>query len=427
MSADNQNKTTEGQELAKDLTADKPQAQTTGKEAQYVAPKESEKSSSPAADNEAPAKPQPEPMREIITPSNKEVIVIAEQVQGEIQPVTLELLGAGRDLANKLGGKLSCILLGHQIRESAQTLIHYGAEIVYVADSPELENYRTLPFKRVITDLLKTFDPPPHILLLGSTTTGRDLAPRIAAYFKTGLTADCTELDIGPYEHTNKADPDKLGLYPGCLYAIRPSFGESLKARILGPWNNPQMATTRPGVMIPLQPDESRTGEIRDIPVNLLPEDYRLEVMEIVRELQTGVSIADADVIVAGGYGLGTAEGFNLLKELADCFENSAVGASRKVVDAGWIPYKHQIGQTGKTVRPKVYFACGISGAIQHRVGMNKSGLIIAINKDPDAPIFQVAQQGIVGDVYQVLPELIRQMKAVKSAGSASNQEKTLV
>ena len=396
-------------------------------EPQYVAPKEAADSPSPKADNEAPPKPEPEPMREIVTPSNKEVIVIAEQVQGQIQPVTLELLGAGRDLANKLGGKLSAILLGNNLTEAAQKLVQYGAETVYIADSPELENYRTLPYRRVITDLLKTFELPPHILLLGSTTTGRDLAPRIAAFFKTGLTADCTELDIGPYEHTNKADPDKLGLYPGCLYAIRPSFGESLKARILGPWNNPQMATTRPGVMIPLKPDASRTGEIRQIPVNLLPEDFRLEVMEIVRETASSVNLEDADVIVAGGFGLGGPEGFTLLQELADCFENGVIGASRKVVDAGWIPYQYQIGQTGKVVRPKVYIACGISGAIQHKVGMQKSGLIIAINKDADAPIFQVAQHGIVGDVYQVVTELIRQLKANKQAGKTAAAEKSLV
>jgi electron transfer flavoprotein alpha subunit len=397
-------------------------------EPQYVAPKESADSPSPKADNEAPpVKPEPEPLREIITPSNKEVIVIAEQVGGQIQPVTLELLGAGRDLANKLGGQLSCIILGHNLGDTAQTLIQYGAEIVYVGDHPDLENYRTLPFRRVITDLLKTFTLPPHILLLGSTTTGRDLAPRIAAFFKTGLTADCTELDIGPYEHTNKADPDKVGLYPGCLYAIRPSFGESLKARILGPWNNPQMATTRPGVMIPLKPDSSRVGEIRTIPVNLLPEDYRLEVQEIVRETSNSVNLTDADVIVAGGFGLGGPEGFELLKELAACFENGVVGASRKVVDAGWIPYQYQIGQTGKVVRPKVYIACGISGAIQHKVGMQKSSLIIAINKDADAPIFQVAQHGIVGDVYQVVPELIRQLKANKLAEKTASAEKSLV
>jgi len=402
--------------------------QPTPNDPQYVAPKEPANSPSPKADNEAPAQaPEPETMREIVTPSNKEVIIIAEQVQGQVQPVTLELLGAGRDLANKLGGKLSAILLGHKVDEAAQKLIHYGAETVYVADSPELETYRTLPFRRVITDLLQTFELPPHILLLGSTTTGRDLAPRIAAFFKTGLTADCTELDIGPYEHTNKADPDKLGLYPGCLYAIRPSFGESLKARILGPWNNPQMATTRPGVMIPLKPDTSRTGEIRKIPVNLLPEDFRLEVMEIVRETASSVNLEEADVIVAGGFGLGGPEGFELLKQLAACFDNGVIGASRKVVDAGWIPYQYQIGQTGKVVRPKVYIACGISGAIQHKVGMQKSGLIIAINKDADAPIFQVAQHGIVGDFNQIVPELIRQLKAAKQAGAGSSAEKSLV
>jgi electron transfer flavoprotein alpha subunit len=375
----------------------------------------------PAIDFDALAK------REITTPSNKEVIVIAEQFQGQVQPVTFELLGAGRDLADKLGGKLSAILLGHNVREQAEKLIQYGAEIVYVADHPELENYRTLPYRRVITDLLKTFEVPPHILLLGSTTTGRDLAPRIAAHFETGLTADCTELDIGPYEHSNKADPDKLGIYPGCLYAIRPSFGESLKARILGPWNNPQMATTRPGVMVPLQQDASRQGDIREVSVNLLPEDFRVQVMEIVRELQAGVNLADADVIVAGGFGLGGPEGFEMLKELAGCFENGVVGASRKCVDAGWIPYQHQIGQTGKTVRPKIYIAIGISGAIQHRVGMNKSSLIIAINKDADAPIFQVAHHGIVGDLFHVVPEMIRQLKASGAKINGEEAKKSLV
>ena len=409
-------------EVAADKAANPPQSQ-------YVAPKEAKDAPTPPADNAAP--PAPEAVeelskREIITPSNKEVIVIAEQANGRVQPVTFELLGAGRDLANKLGGKLSCILLGYNLGAEAQRLIEYGAELVYVADHPELENYRTLPYRRVITDLLETFDPPPHIMLLGSTTTGRDLAPRIAAHFETGLTADCTELDIGPYEHTNKADPDKLGLYPGCLYAIRPSFGESLKARILGPWNNPQMATTRPGVMIPLEPDSSRKGEIRQISVNLRPDDFRLKLKEIVREMQAGVDLENADVIVAGGFGLGGPEGFDQLRELAACFENGVVGASRKVVDAGWIPYQHQIGQTGKTVRPKVYIACGISGAIQHRVGMNKSALIIAINKDADAPIFTVAHHGIVGDVHQVVGEMIRQLKASAPNG-AGKTEKTLV
>jgi len=371
-----------------------------------------------------PVTQAPEQLPVIVTPSNKEVIVIAEQFNGEVQPVTYELLGAGRDLATKLEGRLTCILLGYQLGDQPRTLVEYGADEVYVADHPELQNYRTLPYKRVITDFLSTFELPPHILLLGSTTSGRDLAPRIAAFFTTGLTADCTELDIGPYEHTNKADPDKVGMYPGCLYAIRPSFGESLKARILGPWNNPQMATTRPGVMVPLKPDAAREGKITPITVSFQPEDFRLEVMEIVREVTQGVSITDADVLVAGGYGLGGPDGFNLLQELADCFENASIAASRKAVDAGWIPYKYQVGQTGKTVRPKVYFACGISGAIQHRVGMNKADLIIAIDRDPDAPIFQVAHHGIVGDVYQVVPELISQLKQSQSLSGKARQER---
>jgi electron transfer flavoprotein alpha subunit len=210
-------------------------------------------------------------------------------------------------------------------------------------------------------------------------------------------------------------DPTKIGLYPNCLYAIRPSFGESLKAWILGPWKNPQMATTRPGVMIPLKADSTREGKIISIPVNLKPEDLRLIVSETIREVSKGVKLTEADVIVSGGYGLGHADGFDLVKELAGCFENSAVGASRKVVDLGWVPYQHQIGQTGKTVRPKLYIACGISGAIQHRVGMSKSGLIIAINKDADSPIFKFAHHGIVGDVNQIIPEMIKQFQSTKS------------
>jgi len=323
--------------------------------------------------------------------------------------VALELLGAGRILADKMGRSLKAVIMGHNLGDLPQKLIEYGADVVYVADNPELYAYRTLPYRRVLCDLLESFDEAPHTCLLGSTTTGRDLAPRIAAHFDTGLTADCTELDIGPYEHKSKVDPSKIGLYPNCLYAIRPSFGESLKARILGPWKNPQMATTRPGVMSPLKADPKRNGTITNIPVNLKPEDYRLIVEETIREVSKGIKLTEADVIVSGGYGLGSKDGFELIFDLAKSFENAAVGASRKVVDLGWIPYQHQVGQTGKTVRPKLYIACGISGAIQHRVGMSKSGLIIAINKDPDAPIFKFAHHGIVGDVYQIIPELIKQ------------------
>ena len=344
-----------------------------------------------------------------------EVLVVAEHILGELQPVTLELLGAGRLLADKMEKPLISIVMGHNLGDIPQRLIEHGADRVYVADHPELECYRTLPYRRVVCDFLESLPEPPHTCLLGSTTTGRDLAPRIAAHFDTGLTADCTELDIGPYEHKSKVDPSKIGLYPNCLYAIRPSFGESLKARILGPWKNPQMATTRPGVMIPLKSDTNRKGEIIKLNVEFKEEDSRLSVADTVREIAKGVKLTEADVIISGGYGMGTKEGFNLLYELAKCFPNSAVGASRKVVDLCWIPYQHQVGQTGKTVRPKLYIACGISGAIQHRVGMSKSTMILAINKDADAPIFKFAHHGIVGDVYQVLPELIKQFKAVQS------------
>ncbi|MBX9950159.1 MAG: electron transfer flavoprotein subunit alpha/FixB family protein [Candidatus Obscuribacterales bacterium] len=344
-----------------------------------------------------------------------DVLVVAEHILGELQPVTLELLGAGRLLSDKMEKSLIAIVMGHELGDIPQKLIEHGADRVYVADHPELKNYRTLPYRRVVCDFLESLPEPPHTCLLGSTTTGRDLAPRIAAHFDTGLTADCTELDIGPYEHKSKVDPSKIGLYPNCLYAIRPSFGESLKARILGPWKNPQMATTRPGVMIPLKSDSARKGEIVKLNVSFKDDDARLIVADTVREISKGVKLTEADVIISGGYGMGTKEGFNLLYELAKCFPNSAVGASRKVVDLGWIPYQHQVGQTGKTVRPKLYIACGISGAIQHRVGMSKSNMILAINKDADAPIFKFAHHGIVGDVYQVLPELIKQFKAVQS------------
>jgi electron transfer flavoprotein alpha subunit len=340
------------------------------------------------------------------------ILVHAEQIDGELQPIALELLGAGRMLADKLGADLEAVLLGHNISHLAQTLIHYSADCVYVADHPELAQYRTLPYRRAWVDLLNHLPQPPHTILFGSTTSGRDLAPRLAAYLETGLTADCTSLDIGSFEYSNSKDQSKSGTFHDCLYAIRPSFGESLRARILGPWKNPQMATVRPGVMQAVQPDYSRTGRVIPLAVNLQESDRLVQIQQIVRNVTSQVQLSKAEVIVAGGYGLGAPDGFQLLRDLANCFANSAVGASRKAVDAGWISYAHQVGQTGKTVRPKVYIACGISGAIQHRVGMDKSGTIIAINKDSSAPIFKFAHYGIVGDLYQVIPELIRQMRS---------------
>jgi len=343
-----------------------------------------------------------------------EVLIVAEQVNGEIAKVTLELIGEGRKLAQKLNSPLSCFILGHNMQSQIQRVIEAGADKIYLADHPELAEYRTLPYRRVLIDELTSWERPPHTLLMGSTTTGRDLAPRIAAYFETGLTADTIELDIGPYEHKAGVDKSKIGYFPECLYANRPSFGESLKARILGPWKDPQMATIRPGVFqLPAKVSRDPAEvPIKNIAVNLQSDDFRVSVAKIMREAGSKVDITEADVIIAGGFGLARQDGFELLRELAGCFNNAVVGASRKAVDVGWIGYPYQVGQTGKTVRPKIYIACGISGALQHRVGMQKSELIIAINKDPDAPIFSFANHGIVGDLYQVIPEMIKQIKA---------------
>ena len=347
----------------------------------------------------------------------KEVLVVAEQVDGIIANVTLELLGELKKLAKKLDAPLSCFILGHNIDSQVDRVIAAGADKVYVADHPELAEYKTLPYRRVIIDEINTWSTPPHTMLMGSTTSGRDLAPRIAAYFETGLTADTIELDIGPYEHKAGVDKSKIGYFPECLYANRPSFGESLKARILGPWKDPQMATIRPGVFpLPemVSKPRSEVTKIKNVEVKILDSDNRVRISKILREAGSKIDITEADVIIAGGFGLGSIEGFKLLQELADCFENSVVAASRKAVDLGWITYPYQVGQTGKTVRPKIYIACGISGALQHRVGMQKSDLIIAINKDPDAAIFSFAHHGIVGDLYHVIPEMISQIKASK-------------
>jgi electron transfer flavoprotein alpha subunit len=347
-----------------------------------------------------------------------EVLIVAEQVNSQIANVSLELLGEGRKLADKLGSKLSCFILGHKVDSMIEKAIESHADKLYVADHPELAEYRTLPYRRVIIDELKTWSEPPHTLLMGSTTTGRDLAPRIAAYFETGLTADTIELDIGPYEHKAGIDKSKIGYFPECLYACRPSFGESLKARILGPWKSPQMATIRPGVFaMPEKRSSDRSQvEIKKVSVNISEEDFQVQITKTLREISETVDITEADVIVGAGYGLGSGEGVSLMQELASCFENAVVGASRKIVDLGWMTYPYQVGQTGKTVRPKIYIACGISGALQHRVGMQKADLIIAINKDPDAPIFSFAHHGIVGDIYQVVPEMIEQLKAMKAS-----------
>src|SRR3989338_1242435 len=360
-------------------------------------------------------------------PKTNNVVIVAEQLQGDLQQITLELIGAARFLSEKLGTGVSCFLLGHEITPLAERLIHYGADEVIVIADPQLREYATLTYRRAVIGILENLGTPPPIVLMGSTTIGRDLAPRIASYLETGLTADCTELDIGDYEHIGKADPAKTGTFKNILYAIRPSFGESLKARILGPWKNPQMATARIGVMQAIPINTSRKGAVHKLSVHFKQEDFRLRVLKTVRDVSATVNLTGAKVIVSGGFGLGGPEGFEAVKDLASAFKNSAVGASRRAVDSGWIGYAHQVGQTGKTVRPDIYIALGISGAIQHRVGMANSKVIIAVNKDADAPIFKFAHYGIVGDLYQVVPLLKKALIKITNKDMISHRIKGTV
>lgn len=317
----------------------------------------------------------------------KNVWIFAEQRQGVITPVVKELLGEGRKLAGAIGTDVCAVLLGNDIGHLAQELIRYGADKVYLADHPMLENFTTDAYTKVITDAIEEYKP--EIVLYGATHIGRDLAPRIAARVNTGLTADCTKLEIDP--------EDKK------IMQTRPAFGGNLMATIICPDHRPQMSTVRPGVMEKLEPDNSRQGEVIHVEVKLTAADIRTQVLEIVKSAKEMVSLTDADVIVSGGRGLGNAEGFEVIKKLADAM-GGVVGASRAAVDSGWIDHSHQVGQTGTTVKPKIYVACGISGAIQHLAGMQSSDIIIAINKNPRAPIFDVADYGLVGDLYEIVP-----------------------
>lgn len=325
----------------------------------------------------------------------KDVWVFAEQRGGVITPVVFELLGKGRDLATDIGDvKLCAILLGDQLEEMTAQLFEAGADVVYTAQSPLLKNYTADGYTKVIYDAIDEFKP--EIVLYGATHIGRDLAPRIAKRANTGLTADCTKLEI---------DPETKG-----ILQTRPAFGGNLMATIKCPNHRPQMSTVRPGVMdkAPLQP--GKVGEIIPVTLKLQEADIRTKILEIVKTAKDMVSLTDAEIIVSGGAGLGDASGFDLLQKFANQI-GGVVGASRAAVDSGWIDHSHQVGQTGTTVKPKIYIACGISGAIQHLAGMQTSDVIIAINKSPIAPIFEVADYGIVGDLYKVIPELMEAWK----------------
>lgn len=324
------------------------------------------------------------------------VWVFAEQREGELQKVSLELLGEGRKIADKLGVKLTALILGDNINHLADTLGRHGADEVIVAENELLKHYTTDGYTKVICDLAN--ERKPGILFIGATFIGRDLGPRVAARLSTGLTADCTVLDVD----VEKAD----------LLATRPAFGGNLMATIACPDHRPQMATVRPGVFSKLA-DEDRNFTVEKVEVKLQDSDIRTKIVEIVKEAKDIVDISEANFIVSGGRGVGSKENFAILKELADALGGTVAG-SRAAVENEWIERDYQVGQTGKTVRPTIYIACGISGAIQHVAGMQDSDLIIAINKDATAPIMKAADYAIVGDLLKVVPEMTAQVKALK-------------
>ena len=318
------------------------------------------------------------------------VWVFAEQREGKLMNVALELLGEGRKLAQDIGTELCAVLCGDNVANLTEELIGYGADKVYLAQATELKNYTTDAYTKVIYDAIESYKP--EIVLLGATHIGRDLGPCLAVKCGTGLTADCTKLEIDPEDKKIKQ--------------TRPAFGGNLMATIVCPNHRPQMSTVRPGVMQKAEFDSTRTGQVIPLQVELKAEDLRIKVLDIVKNLGETVSLTDAEYIVAGGMGLGNKEGFELLQKLADKL-GGTIASSRACVDAGWIDHSYQVGQTGTTVKPKIYFACGISGAIQHIAGMQNSDYIVAINKNESAPIFEIADYGIVGDLYQVIPAII--------------------
>lgn len=328
----------------------------------------------------------------------KGVWVLAEQREGELQKVSLELLGKGREIADKLGVELTAVLLGNQVEKLAENLTAFGADKVLVANNELLKHYTTDGYSKVICDLVNEYKP--EVLLIGASYLGRDLGPRIAAKLGTGLTADCTGLDVDG-ETKN-------------LLMTRPAFGGNLMATIECADHRPQMATVRPGVFEKLKKDEARKAEVKLVSVSLKESDVRVKVEEIVKLAKDVEDITEAQFVISGGRGIGSKENFELLKEAAEVL-GATVGGSRAAVEAGWIDKAFQVGQTGKTVRPVVYIACGISGAIQHLAGMQDSDYIIAINKDADAAIMKIADVALVGDYKQILPELAAKIKEAKA------------
>ncbi len=332
------------------------------------------------------------------------VAVFIQQHNSKIEAVSLELLGRATELAKELDTKVSAYLPCEKAGEMTKALFSYGADYVYTIENKELKDFRSLPYTKAVVEAVKK--DAPCIVLFGATRTGRDLAPRVASTIRSGLTADCTELKIGSYTD-NKAGKT----YEKLLYQIRPAFGGNIIATIINPEWHPQMATVREGVMKMREPNTSRKGEV--IPINVTFSDVDLAVKIIDKVIkEKKVNLTGANIVVAGGMGVGSKDCFCKINEFAKII-NAEVGASRAAVDQGWVSKEHQVGQTGVTVRPKLYIACGISGSVQHKAGMDQALKIIAINSDPEAPIFKFAHVKIVGDLNTVIPMMIEAYKKI--------------
>ena len=340
----------------------------------------------------------------------KGVFVFAQQVDNKLNGIALELVGKGKDLAKDLGTEVTAVLIGSDVMGLTKELAEYGADRILVVDDPELKEYRTEPYAHALAEVIKKYKP--EIMLVGATAIGRDLGPRVSARIHTGLTADCTQLEIGDFPINPIPGREQLH---NQLLMTRPAFGGNTIATIACPNFRPQMATVRPGVMQKAERVEGAQAVIEEFNPGFVPNNKYVEILDIVKAVSDVEDIMDAKILVSGGRGVGSAENFKLLDDLAEAL-GGTVSCSRAVVDAGWKSKDLQVGQTGKTVRPHVYFAIGISGAIQHLAGMEESDIIIAINKDETAPIFDVADYGIVGDLNKILPALTEKIKEAKAA-----------
>ena len=340
----------------------------------------------------------------------KGVFVFAQQVDNKLNGIALELVGKGKDLAKDLGTEVTAVLIGSDVMGLTKELAEYGADRIIVVDDPELKEYRTEPYAHALAEVIKKYKP--EIMLVGATAIGRDLGPRVSARIHTGLTADCTQLEIGDFPINPIPGREQLH---NQLLMTRPTFGGNTIATIACPNFRPQMATVRPGVMQKAERVEGAQAVIEEFNPGFVPNNKYVEILDIVKAVSDVEDIMDAKILVSGGRGVGSAENFKLLDDLAEAL-GGTVSCSRAVVDAGWKSKDLQVGQTGKTVRPHVYFAIGISGAIQHLAGMEESDIIIAINKDETAPIFDVADYGIVGDLNKILPALTEKIKEAKAA-----------